>query len=421
MASPINIRIAANDDDCYAYMGSSVIGLSGGEYLGNDGSAIGSGLRFLGVTIPSGQTVDTAYIVFTSAGNQGADTVRVKISAEQNVAAATFTTYADYAARVLTTAQVDWDFTTDWATNTEYNSADIKSVIQELLTDYGELNNANIAIFVRDDGSDTGAWRQGYGQNSSPTKCALLHIEYSPTPLAPTVTTQAVSDIGKTTATGNGNVTSDGGSAITERGVCYCEAAHGTPDTGDDKDTAAGTTGAFTTSMTGLSHSTDYHARAYATNSIGTSYGETVDFTTDIAATYVEILTKDLVDDTAGGTNTSTYPVSTNVHYDHCQAADPHPGYVLESSHNTVTIQTTTYTVLSTDNLVVCNSTTAFTVTLPAASGSGKIYHIKNINSGTVTLEGNSSDTIDGDLNVPIIQWDDVSVIDYAANKWVIV
>jgi hypothetical protein len=105
----------------------------------------------------------------------------------------------------------------------------------------------------------------------------------------------------------------------------------------------------------------------------------------------------------------------------HVAAADPHTGYVLESSHNTVTIQTTTYTVLSTDNLVVCNSTTAFTVTLPAASGSGKIYHIKNINSGTITLEGNSSDTIDGDLNVPIIQWDDVSVIDYAANKWVIV
>lgn len=107
--------------------------------------------------------------------------------------------------------------------------------------------------------------------------------------------------------------------------------------------------------------------------------------------------------------------------YSHSNQVDPHTGYVLESSHNTVTIQTTTYTILSTDNLVVCNSTTAFTVTLPAASGSGKIYHIKNINSGTITLEGNSSDTIDGDLNVPIIQWDDVSVIDYAANKWVIV
>jgi len=38
------------------------------------------------------------------------------------------------------------------------------------------------------------------------------------------------------------------------------------------------------------------------------------------------------VDDTAGGTNAATTtPISSNVHYDHCQAADPHTGYVLES------------------------------------------------------------------------------------------
>jgi len=38
------------------------------------------------------------------------------------------------------------------------------------------------------------------------------------------------------------------------------------------------------------------------------------------------------VDDTAGGTDAATTtPISSNVHYDHCQAADPHAGYVLES------------------------------------------------------------------------------------------
>lgn len=96
--------------------------------------------------------------------------------------------------------------------------------------------------------------------------------------VAPTVTTQAVSSIAQTTATGNGNVTADGGATITERGTVISTSAN--PTTGDHKDTAAGTTGAFTTSITGLLRNTLYHVRAFATNSVGTSYGADVTFTT---------------------------------------------------------------------------------------------------------------------------------------------
>lgn len=96
--------------------------------------------------------------------------------------------------------------------------------------------------------------------------------------VAPTVTTQAVSVIDKTTATGNGNVTSDGGDTITERGTVYSTSEN--PTTSDTKDTAAGTTGAFTTSIDTLTKGTLYHVRAYAINSVGTSYGSDVTFTT---------------------------------------------------------------------------------------------------------------------------------------------
>jgi hypothetical protein len=94
----------------------------------------------------------------------------------------------------------------------------------------------------------------------------------------PTVTTQTVSSIAKTTATGNGNVTSDNGATITERGVCWKTSSG--PTTADSKTTSSGTTGAFTASMTGLASNTTYYARAYAINSIGTSYGGEVTFTT---------------------------------------------------------------------------------------------------------------------------------------------
>jgi len=97
-------------------------------------------------------------------------------------------------------------------------------------------------------------------------------------PTAPTVTTQAVTDVATTTATGNGNVTADGGETVTERGVCWSTTT--APTTADSTATSAGTTGAFTAAITGLSGSTLYYVRAYAINSEGTSYGSEVTFTT---------------------------------------------------------------------------------------------------------------------------------------------
>jgi len=110
--------------------------------------------------------------------------------------------------------------------------------------------------------------------------CTQIYIVINYTPIvAPTVTTQAVSAITSTTATGNGNVVSDGYGAITERGTVYNTTVN--PDTATGtKDTSAGTTGAFTTSIDTLTKGTLYHVRAYAINVIGTSYGADVEFTT---------------------------------------------------------------------------------------------------------------------------------------------
>ncbi|NTW32248.1 MAG: LamG domain-containing protein [Bacteroidetes bacterium] len=97
-------------------------------------------------------------------------------------------------------------------------------------------------------------------------------------PFTTTVTTQAVSSITAITATGNGNVTSDGGATITERGVCWNSST--APTTANNKAISSGTTGAFTASMTGLTSGTLYYVKAYAINSFGTSYGGEVTYTT---------------------------------------------------------------------------------------------------------------------------------------------
>lgn len=100
---------------------------------------------------------------------------------------------------------------------------------------------------------------------------------------APIVTTQAASSIASTTATGNGNITSLGSPNPTAYGICWNTS--GTPTIANSKvdKGAASATGAFTASMTGLTASTTYHVRAFATNTAGTSYGTEVSFTTGSA------------------------------------------------------------------------------------------------------------------------------------------
>ena len=95
---------------------------------------------------------------------------------------------------------------------------------------------------------------------------------------APTVTTQAISDIGAKVALGNGTVAADGGKTITERGVCLKTSAG--PTITDTCFTTTGTTGVFSVLITGRVKTTKYYVKAYATNADGTGYGAEVNFTT---------------------------------------------------------------------------------------------------------------------------------------------
>jgi hypothetical protein len=99
------------------------------------------------------------------------------------------------------------------------------------------------------------------------------------TPGGASVTTTAASAITTTTATSGGNVTSDGGVSVTAKGVCWSTTAN--PTIAGSHTTNGSGTGVFTSSITGLSASTLYHVRAYATNASSvTYYGEDLQFTT---------------------------------------------------------------------------------------------------------------------------------------------
>lgn len=98
-------------------------------------------------------------------------------------------------------------------------------------------------------------------------------------PSVPVLTTTAASSITNNGANSGGNITLQGASAVTVRGVCWSISQN--PVIGSGNQTSDGTgTGAFASSTTGLSGSTSYYLRAYATNNAGTGYGNQITFTT---------------------------------------------------------------------------------------------------------------------------------------------
>jgi len=94
----------------------------------------------------------------------------------------------------------------------------------------------------------------------------------------PTLSTSSITNITATSATGGGNITSDGNERITSRGVCWSIKAN--PTTSDSRTNDGDEMGQFVSTLIGLTAGSMYHVRAYATNSVGTSYGADLSFST---------------------------------------------------------------------------------------------------------------------------------------------
>jgi uncharacterized protein (TIGR02145 family) len=91
------------------------------------------------------------------------------------------------------------------------------------------------------------------------------------------ITTTAISSNTGTSAVSGGNITNNGGSLVTSRGVCWSTSPN--PTTANNITTNGSGTGSFTSTLTGLTANTTYYVRAYAINSAGTAYGNELSFT----------------------------------------------------------------------------------------------------------------------------------------------
>ena len=119
-------------------------------------------------------------------------------------------------------------------------------------------------------------------------------------------------------AHGGGEVTSEGGAAVTARGVCWSTSIN--PTIADSHSTDGGGTGVFTSIIAGLMPATPYYVRAYATSSAGTAYGNEVPFTTLAQHTITASAG-------AGGSISPSGSVSVNHGADQSFTISPNDGY----------------------------------------------------------------------------------------------
>jgi hypothetical protein len=206
--------------------------------------------------------------------------------------------------------------------------------------------------------------------NWNGTEVATYHYFFSPitissitTPNVPGVgTTVAASGITESTANSGGQTLTDGGSAITAKGVVWNTVSSPTLPGLGNTDEGSGTAN-FSSSLSSLSPQTQYFVRAYATNLAGTGYGPNINFRTlsnppTVQATGLTA-TAQRRDTIVLNWTAATFPVSgaTNRNYLLLRAISPNTPTLTSTNGTSPTVDVNTTIVSSS----IAQATTTFT------------------------------------------------------------
>ena len=136
---------ALDDDDIDA----------GWEGEPDDQNRLTAGMRFRGIQVPQGATIDSAFVlVFSHEGKAAEDVARITIFADATDDAPTFTLDSLIDARPSTEAQVLWEVAEEWEIYQPYRTVNIAPVIQEIVDRPGWANGNAIALIFQ--GEDQG-------------------------------------------------------------------------------------------------------------------------------------------------------------------------------------------------------------------------------------------------------------------------
>ena len=242
------------------------------------------------------QVVDMAGKVLTECEKtltQGEHIIKVSLAEPQMALLRVNTPNHDYAVKMLNIAH-------GGANSIDVSTVTMKEVVQTKAVGAGPFSLGDVLSYV-------GVKMQGadmvYSNNtvtqaqySDEVVTFVFDVETPQEPQPPVVVTSEVSDITLATAVCGGEVISDGGAEVTVRGVCWATTQN--PTTSDSHTNDGNGLGEFVSDLSNLTAGTTYFVRAYATNSVGTAYGEVKTFTT-ISVNLPEVITADVSDITS--------------------------------------------------------------------------------------------------------------------------
>lgn len=166
---------------------------------------------------------------------------------------------------------VDYNYPSNLETVEGYISE--SSNMSNALHVHGEINKNTFVLTFNDlHANTTYYYYYEYSNGIDHIKKSEIKVSTTNDIGLPTVMTNDVTNITTTSAICGGDVTDDGGLTVTARGVCWSKSPN--PTTNDAHSNDGIGIGSYTSQLIPLSDNTTYYVRAYAINSLGTSYGE---------------------------------------------------------------------------------------------------------------------------------------------------
>lgn len=185
----IDQQITDDDDDCEVYQTGSGgifklngVGTSTG-YYSDTIYKLQTGMRFRSIALPQGATITAAHLTLTCQASTSGTKVYAVIEGEDTNDANRFSDYDNFEDRNRTTRQVTWDNISPWNTDNNYQSPDIRRIIQEIVDRSGWRSGNDMVIFWGDPDNESdhgaGCYRAQWTYEGAPSKSARLHIEYT--------------------------------------------------------------------------------------------------------------------------------------------------------------------------------------------------------------------------------------------------